>query len=240
MALQYELFKNHLGANPKGYHARVVQQDIYNRQRLIEMMVNRGTTLTKADIEASLTCLDEVIGEIVKNGHGLNTGCFTLHLDIKGSFDDVSSHFNPSENKLVINMNATKQLKDLLSEVEVQKVYSSGNESKIVRVEDILSNSFDKYLSPSGPVKIFGRNIKIVAANPNDNQEGLYAIASDGTEHKFSGKINNVPSELAYLVPSPLSLGQYRLEVRTYASGSNKVSKTLKKIASDVTFTVKS
>ncbi len=238
MALQYELLKNQLGANPKGYHACVVQQDILNRERLVEMMVNRGTTLTKTDIEAALTCLDEVLGEIIKNGSGLNTGTFTLHLDIKGSFDDISSNFNPAENKLAINMNANKPLKDLLDEVEVQKVYSSGNEAKIVRVEDILTETFDKYLSPNGPVKVLGRNIKIVAANPSDDKEGLYAIASDGTEYKFSGKINNIPSELAYLAPSSLSSGQYRLEVRTYASGSNKVGKTLKKIPYDVTFTV--
>ena len=32
------------------------------------MMVNRVTTLTKADIEMALTYFDEVLGEIVKNG----------------------------------------------------------------------------------------------------------------------------------------------------------------------------
>ena len=239
MALQYELYKNQLGTSPRGYHARVVNQNIHNRERLIEMMVNRGTALTKGDIEAALTCFDEVMTELIKNGEGVNTGAFSVHLDIKGSFPDANSHFNPNDNKLAININATKLLKDLLGEVEVQKVYSSGNESKISTVEDTNTKTTNQYLSPDGPVKVFGHRIKIMPSIPVDNKEGLYAIAlNDGTATKFPTEISNKPSELIYLAPS-LQSGSYKLEVRTYANSSTKSGKTLKTVASDIVLTVR-
>ena len=50
------------------------------------MMLNRGTLLTSTDIEAVLACLEDVIKQVIKNGEGLNTGIFTMRIDIKGRF----------------------------------------------------------------------------------------------------------------------------------------------------------
>ena len=241
MPLQYELYKNKLGTNPKGYYARVVKQQVHDRTKLIELMVHRGTSLTKADIEAALTCLDQVIMQIIKNGEGVNTGLFNIHLDVKGGFANVHSHFNPNEHKLAISINATKQLKEQLGEIEVQKVYSSGNESKIIKVEDTLSRTTNTWLSPGGPVRVFGYLIKIIAAQPSDDKEGLYVVSlSDGSSSKFPTEITNKPSQLIYLAPTSLKKGDYKLEVRTYGiSNTAKSGKNLKVISSNIIFKVK-
>ncbi len=240
MALQYELYKNQLGSNPSGYYARTVNQQIHNRDKLIEMMLNRGSSLAKADIEAALICFEEAIMQIIKDGDGLNTGIFSMHLDIKGTFADANSYFNPSENKIAININASKPLKDLLAEVVLQRVYGSGKESKITSVEDTLSKTTNKTLSEGGPVKVSGYLIKIIATQPSDNKEGLYAVSlSDGSSTKFPTQVRNTPSQLIYLAPSSLPSDDYRLEVRTYGiSNKTKSGKTLRVISSDVIFSV--
>ncbi len=238
MAIQYELLKNHLGDEPKGYHALVCNQRIYNRKEIIEMMLNRGTLLTSTDIEAVLACLEDVIKQVIKNGEGLNTGIFTMRIDIKGRFPDPNSHFDKAHNNLAINMTASKSLKESLEDIELERVYSSGKEAQITMVEDINSQKKDSVLTPAGPLKVWGNRIKISASAPvADNQEGLYAVnIADDTATKFGTEINNKPSELIYIVPS-LTAGKYKLEVRTYNTGSS-VGKLLKVITSEATFTV--
>ncbi len=234
MAIKYELLKNHIGSEPKGYHALVCNQKVYDRKEFVEMMLNRGTSLTIADIEAVLACQEEVIKQIVKNGEGLNTGVFIMHIDIKGKFDDANSPFNKSSNSLAINITASKVLKDLLGDIDVERVYSSGKEAKITVVEDIDSQTQDSKLTPGGPIKVLGNRIKIKAAVPSDNKEGLYVVnIADDSETKFNTPIRNKPSELIYIIPT-LPAGQYKLEVRTYKTGAT----ALKIIAFDTVFTV--
>ena len=237
MALQYDLLKNTLGNKPKGYHGIVCNQKVNSKEELIELMLNRGSSLTKSDIEGVLTCLDEVLKQMVKNGEGVNTGTFTLHIDIKGNFPTANSHFDKANNSLAININANKSFKESLEEVELERVYSTGKEARITTVEDVASQTNDSVLTPSGGLKVFGNRIKIEAAVPADNKEGLYLInTSDDSETKLSNQIANKPSELIYIIPS-LQAGKYKLQVRTYYSGSN-VSKKLKTIDSDAVFTV--
>ncbi|MEM9423740.1 MAG: DNA-binding domain-containing protein [Spirochaetota bacterium] len=237
MALKYELLKNHLGAKPTGFHAVVVDHNIKSRAEFIDMMVKYSSSHNRGDMEAMMYCFDEAIKEALREGEGVNIGPISARLDIKGPFPHAESHYDPAVNSIAINLNATKELKAVIPDISVEKVYSSGNESKIVHVEDTLSGASDSKLTPSGPVKVTGYHIKIQAAATPDNKEGLYAIAlSDGSEYKFTNQITNVPSELVYLAPA-LTAGDYRLEVRSYGPGST-VSKTLKTIYYDKTFRV--
>ncbi len=237
MALQYNLIKNHLGDNPSGYHAIVCNQKVHSKEELIELMLNRGSSITKSDIEAVLTCLDEVLKQMVRNGQGVNTGTLTLHIDIRGNFPTANSYFDKDNHSLAININANKSFKESLEEVELERVYSTGKEARITTVEDVASQTNDRVLTPSGGLKVFGNRIKIQASVSTDNKEGLFLVnIKDDSETKLSNQIANKPSELIYIIPS-LSAGKYKLEVRTYYSGSI-VSKKLKIISSDAIFTV--
>ena len=48
-----------------------------------------------------------------------------------------------------------------------------------------------------------------------DNTQGIFFIATDGTETQVSNMIKNKPSDLMFLVPESLSTGTFQIELRS-------------------------
>ena len=62
------------------------------------------------------------------------------------------------------------------------------------------------------PGQLTGRRLKFDA---EDEAQGVFFIANDGTTTRASLIMRNKPAELMFIVPAGLAVGEYTLEVRT-------------------------
>ena len=87
MSLDYALFENHLTSDPNDYMAVVQNQQSKNQEDVIDLMVSRGSTVTKAEALAVFEEYALAVEQLVKNGHAVNTPLFNLSLSVKGVFN---------------------------------------------------------------------------------------------------------------------------------------------------------
>ena len=66
--LKYSLRENLLTADPDDCMAQVQDVRSYSQDEIIDLMMRRGTTLTRADVAAVLQVYTEVVGELTAGG----------------------------------------------------------------------------------------------------------------------------------------------------------------------------
>ncbi len=84
MALKYALFENHLTDDPSDYMAVVQLQASKSQEDVIDLMIGRGSTVTKAEALSVLEEYAAAIEQLLREGQALNTPLFNLSPTIKG------------------------------------------------------------------------------------------------------------------------------------------------------------
>lgn len=71
--LKYSLRENLLTPAPDDYMAQVTDVHSYTIDEIIDLMMEKGSTLTRTDVAATLQVYGEVVSAIVKDGAAVNT-----------------------------------------------------------------------------------------------------------------------------------------------------------------------
>ncbi|GHT81269.1 hypothetical protein FACS189467_5030 [Bacteroidia bacterium] len=222
--LEYSLHENLLTERTDDFAAQPHVKNSYKRDQLIELMLQRGTLVTKTDIIAVLNNLEETVDYIVRNGGTVTLPLFDTGFSIGGVFDSAMDTFDPARHKLHVTIRKGSVLRTAEKEVKLTKINSAPPQPSVLEVKDSVSGAVDTTLTSGGVVEINGINIKIVGENPDN---GLYFVAADGTAVKAATIVTNKPATLIALVPV-LAAGGYQVKIVTQYSGSYnlKESKT--------------
>jgi hypothetical protein len=80
MALKFALFGNHLTSDPNDYMA--VVQDLKNKTQedVFNLMISRGSTVTRAEALSVFEEYGNAIGQLVKDGCSVNTRYLTCQV----------------------------------------------------------------------------------------------------------------------------------------------------------------
>lgn len=223
--LQYHLTENLLTANQDDYMAQPTNVRSYSSTELAELILKRGTTLSKADILAVLEVYYEVAIDTLADGCSINTPLFHASPSISGVFNGAGDSFDSNRHTIHINMNAGTALREAAKKIKVEKVQVAESIPHLVEIKDTVSNTVNENLTSNGVIEITGYRLKV---NPKDDKNGIFIINVDtGEEKKVSVIVENMPSRLIVMLPQ-LDHGGYTIEVRTTVSGNNKNLKTLK------------
>ena len=149
---------------------------------------------------------------------------------VTGVFADEGSPFDPAVHKCVIDMSAGSTLRANLGAVKVKitgKKDAGG--AKISAVVNTLTGKNDGTMVLGDDISLEGDKIKI--ADETDSAQGVFFIASDGSEYRVSRKLTmNKPKNLIARVPADLPAGEYTVVVRTkFTSGGNEL-KTVREV----------
>lgn len=215
MSLKYSLTENLLTAQPDDYNARPQDVKSHDLKSIISQMLEKGSTITRADILAVLNNFFEVAGTITANGEAINTDLFKTNLSITGVFDGAGDTFDKSLHTIKVNTNAGKVLKDALTKIQVEKTTAPEAIPHILEVKDSVSGSVNDQITSSGVLEITGSLLKIEGDNPDN---GVYLVASDGTKNKVATLVDNKPARL-FVILSTLTAGEYTLQVTTQYNG---------------------
>ncbi|MDE0471513.1 MAG: DUF4469 domain-containing protein [Ekhidna sp.] len=219
MSLKYSLTENLLTAQPDDYNARPQDVKSHDLESIISQMLEKGSTVTRADILAVLNNFFEVAGSITADGEMINTDLFKTNLSITGVFDGAGDTFDKGRHTIKVNTNAGKVLKDALDKIQVEKTTAPEAIPYILEVKDSVSGSVNDQITSGGVLEITGSLLKIEGSDSNN---GVYLVAADATKNKIVTLVDNKPARLFVILPT-LAAGEYTLQVMTQYTGGNPV-----------------
>lgn len=220
MPLKYALFENHLTSDPNDYMAKVQTLGTKSLEDVIDVMINRGSTVTKADALSVLEEYSAALEQCLRDGHSVNTPLFNISPSIRGVFYGKDDPFTPSRHRLRINMTPGVRLRQLEEQIQLERVSPVHPTPDLEDFEDVTSETRNATVTPGGLARLRGSRLKY---EPNDPAQGIFFIGSTGTETRVDNIVRNKPGELNFLIPDTLAAGTYTLQVRAKLEGVNDV-----------------
>lgn len=213
MPIEYVLRENRLTADPGDYMAMVKSTRTADYQEVTKRIVARGSTVGEADAIAALQNALEAVKDLLAEGANVNLPFANFSISIKGVFDGPDDTFDPSRHQVVIQVAATKELRDALKQdVTVSKQETVVPAPNLIEYTDFETGERDSIITPGSMGQISGHRLKFDAT---DTEQGIFFLAADGSETRVSVIGQNKPSNLMFMLPAGLTTGEYTLEVRS-------------------------
>ncbi|MCY1636156.1 DNA-binding domain-containing protein [Marinifilum sp. D737] len=211
MTVRYGLGLNYLTEDPDDYLAVVTECTTSNVKKIMERMIGKGSTVTKAEGLSVIEEFEYAVVEEVKNGNIVSTDLFRISPSISGVFKDENDSFDPSRHTIKLNISAGPRLQEIISKIELKKVALSTAEPVIEKFVDLKGKAVNESFTPGQMASIQGSLLKF---DEEDTNQGVFFIAANGTETRVTDFVKNKPSELMFFVPDGLTSGSFQLEVR--------------------------
>ena len=223
--LKYSLRENLLTPAPDDYMAQVTDVRSYTLDEIIDLMMDKGTTLTRADVAATLQVYSEVCASLIKDGSALNTPLMNTALSISGVFNGANDAFDKKRHTVNLNISAGTLLRDAVTKVKCEKTEGTNTDPYITEVADIVSGKVNEVLTKGGVVQLVGARLKF---DQKDAAQGIFFVPETGEAARAAVIAENKPARLMAIIPADLAAGTYYVEVRTKILEGNKSGKTLK------------
>ena len=223
--LKYALRENLLTAAPDDFMAQVQDVRSYTIDEIIDLMMEKGSTLTKADVKAVLQIYGEVVSTIIKDGSSVNTPLMNTSLSISGVFNGANDTFDKKRHTVNLNITAGTALKAALGKIKCEKTGTTSTDPYISEVKDIVSGAVNAELTKGGVVQVTGSRLKFDA---KDAAQGIFFVPETGAPVRAAVIAENKPARLMAIIPADLAAGTYYIEVRTKYTVGGKPLKTAK------------
>ena len=223
--LKYSLRENLLTPAPDDYMAQAADVRSYTLDEIIDLMMEKGTTLTRADVAATLQVYGEVVSAIIKDGSAVNTPLMNTALSISGVFNGANDSFDKKRHTVNLNITAGILLRDVLPKVKCEKTEGASTDPYITEVTDIVTGTANTTLTKGGVVQLVGSRLKFDA---KDTAQGIFFVPETGEAVRAAVIAENKPARLMAIIPADLAAGTYYIEVRSKHSGGGKPLKAVK------------
>ena len=223
--LKYALRENLLTPEPNDYMAQVTDSQSYNLEKIIDKMIERGSTLTKADITATMQIYTETICSLLEEGFQINTPLINTSMSISGVFDGATDSFDSSRHNVNINITPGTKLKETLAKVKTQKVEAASTDPFVTEVKDIVSGKVNESLTKGGILQAVGARLKF---DNSDEAQGVFLVPETGSAVRCGVVAENKPARVMAMIPADITAGTYYLEIRSKMDSSGKATKNLK------------
>ena len=223
--LKYCLRENLLTPAPDDYMAQAADVRSYTLDEIIDLMMEKGTTLTRADVAATLQVYGEVVSAIIKDVSAVNTPLMNTSMSISGVFDGANDSFDKKRHTVNLNITAGTLLRDAVTKVKCEKTEGVSTDPYITEVTDIVSGKVNEVLTKGGVVQLVGSRLKFDA---KDTAQGIFFVPETGNPVRAAVIAENKPARLMAIIPADLAAGTYYIEVRTKYANATKQLKTLK------------
>ena len=223
--LKYSLRENLLTPAPDDYMAQAQDVRSYTLDEIIDLMMDKGTTITRADVAATLQVYGEVVSAIIKDGSAVNTPLMNTSMSISGVFDGANDAFDKKRHTVNLNITAGTLLRDAVTKVKCEKTEGVSTDPYITEVTDIVTGTVNTTLTKGGVVQLVGSRLKFDA---KDTAQGIFFVPETGEAVRAAVIAENKPARLMAIIPAGLKAGTYYIEVRTKISSSPKPLKNVK------------
>lgn len=211
MPVKYYLHQNHIAQNPQSYRAVVAPHSVHNVSDIIAIMLQRGTTLSEADILASLHLFFEVVTQEVQEGNHVNLPIVNIKPSISGQFTDGTDSFDAIRHTLKAATSAGILLKKTLKNTAIEKYSKPTTIPVLSMFTDVQTQTINDTLTPGGIGQLDGNHLKLDRNNPS---EGLFFVSANGERFPVMVFAMIHPRKLLFSIPVNLPQGNYTILVK--------------------------
>ncbi len=222
MPIKYYLQPNPITPDPNDQSARVLPDASLTLDDIIAKMVKRGTLVTETDAKAVLNLFFEVVCDEVVDGNFVNLPLVNIRSGISGVFTSVTDNFDPARHALRATLSSGTLLNEKMQAARPEKTLQPTPSPVILEFLNVNTNTTNTVLTPGGIGQIIGEELKF---NPDNAQEGVFFVKSDGTETKATVFATRTTGKLVFNIPNTLTAGTYTLEVRRAYTKDNIIRK---------------
>ena len=223
--LKYALRENLLTPDENDYMAQAADVRSFSLDEIIDLMMQKGSTLTKADTKAALQVYGEVVSALINDGAAVNTPLMNTSLSISGVFNGATDTFDKKRHSVNLNLTAGPLLKDAAAKIKCEKTEAADTNPYITEVTDIVTGTVNTTLTKGGVVQLVGARLKFDA---KDAAQGIFFVPETGEAVRAAVIAENKPARLMAIIPADLAAGSWYIEVRTKYANATKQLKTLK------------
>jgi hypothetical protein len=221
--LKYALVENAMALDPSSCVAIVSSPESKNLDDVINFMVAEGTGLTRPQAMAYFEKLTQTILYFVGQGHSVATPLLRVRPTISGVFNNKSDNFDPSRHQVNIRATAGLRLRDLETNIKLEKVKASTQAPMPDTFTDVLSGESNFFATPGGIGVLKGQMLKF---DVDDEQQGIFFVPVNdpATEIRVEAYSGIKPSEIHFQIPA-LETNDYYLVVKSI----HKIGKSILK-----------
>jgi hypothetical protein len=221
MSINYVLLENHLTSDPDDYMAMVHTTGTADLGDVIDRIIERGSTVTRADIVSVLEDYYAAIENLVLEGLNVNTPGANYGASIKGVFDGRDDAYDAARHQVEGAVSPGRRFRKCVRErARVSKLEQIRPKPNPTDYYDIVTGQRNSVLTPGAMGRVVGHRLKFDAEDP---AQGIFFVAADGSEMQVTLAGRNKPSELIFTVPQGLAPGAYALEVRATINGGVEI-----------------
>jgi len=225
MGIAYVLFENRSPLALGKFFARVRPAKAADLEAVIDHMVQRGSTVGRADIVSVLEEFASTIEMLTLDGFNVNTPVANFHVTIRGIFDGPMDGFDPSRHRVAVSVAPGNRIRHTIpARAQVVKTYAGDLLPLPKQYHDTRSQSVNDRLTPGGTGWLQGKELSFDQA---DAQQGLFFVSEAGTATRAEEITKNTDGEALFVVPS-LPAGVYTLEARALFGASDLRTGVLK------------
>ncbi len=204
MAIKYYLQPNTLTKNPNDQKAVVTAGSVLTVDDIIQLVVERGTTVNQADITAALQLVFDVISSAVADGNYVNTPIVNIRPGIQGIFPSAAAGFDASRNTLRATFSSGLLMDQKMAAATVQKVSGTTVAPDILEFIDTRTGD-NSQASQGGIGTLVGTQLKFDLTGIS---QGIFFINTvDGTETQVAEISTRTDGRLVFIIPGTLTAG---------------------------------
>lgn len=121
----YFLFFNKIAPSPDDCRAHLVSRGSMNEEDIIDYMIERGSTVTKAEARKVLDEFGAAIISLLQEGYTINTPLVKILPSVGGVFTDENDAFDPTRHQFKLNISAGDRLAAVPKLVRLKKIEST-------------------------------------------------------------------------------------------------------------------
>jgi hypothetical protein len=214
--IRVKLYPNCLTHVEGAYIARTDNEASLSIGEVCAALKNRGGFTGSYDdlVEHVKQFFDEAAYRLC-DGFAVNTGCFSVHPNVGGTFDKVTEGHDTEKHPVTFRFRTRAPLRALAERIVVEVEGLADAAGYIDEFIDITTESVNDALTPGGQFSVSGHKIK---AAGEDAGVGVYFVSADDPA---------------------LEAGKWKAEIRTRFNGSGSSTlKSLRTITGAFTLTV--
>jgi hypothetical protein len=216
MPIQFALFPNAV-LGDGSYAARIRSRGTIDRARLADRVIERGTTVSRADLLAVLETLEEEVVASLLEGYRVHVGGLVqISPRLKGRFLGPEDDYDPRRHRLdVLAKVGPRVRKDFRARATARRVPAEPAGPSITEYRDLASGTRNERITPGTIGTIRGANLRF---DPSREDEGIFLLQSRPARALRippNAVQRNVATEIVFQVPPNLPRGKVHLELRT-------------------------
>ncbi len=223
MAIRYYLRENKLTQEENDYMAYVISARQAGIDEVIIRMIERGSTVTEADILSVMSDFQGAIQSLMQEGAFVTTPFANFSTSIRGVFIGAVDDYDSTRHQITVNLNAGNDLRKFMrNNVSAQKEEGKFTGPKPLQFIDSNTGENNSIITAGGLGILIGNRLSFDKSDP---KQGIFFVAEDDSELKVEVIGHNRPSNLSFIIPSQLATGDYKLIVRSKTGNLEKEGK---------------